>query len=259
MLIILRYFALGLTFVAVDIKSKLGSLGGKPLDKLKQMYFSLEDRYYQVLDKINMRVPVYKIVDPIDKVFPSFVLLIVIVLLAILLLAFFPSFFPSFAMPAEFRAVVKVTDLSGKVLEGATISLSSELFDRDISESTDAWGEARVGIPEEEITVTMRVSKEGFETEEKETVLLAGQTKTIKLKPEEIEFQQITQKTIILVNAKTGQTLSVSASLDFSCSSGNAAPPTQTRSDGTFKVTPPAAVVCLQQAPRPMALRAEAG
>jgi|GEM_PF-4081186 len=47
---------------------------------LKEAYYAIEDAYYGVLDKINEAVPVYKVIDPIDKVIPSMILLIVIIL-----------------------------------------------------------------------------------------------------------------------------------------------------------------------------------
>ncbi len=55
----------------------------------RDFYFFFEDRYYAALDKINKFIPVHKIIDPIDRVFPSFVLLLLL-LLALLLLFFFP-------------------------------------------------------------------------------------------------------------------------------------------------------------------------
>ena len=50
------------------------------VDSLKGFYFSMEDRYYALLDSIDEHLPVYNIVDPIDKVFPSFILFCAIVL-----------------------------------------------------------------------------------------------------------------------------------------------------------------------------------
>ncbi len=52
-------------------------MGDNPLAKL---YYSLENAYYKVLDSINHVVPVYKITDPIDRVFPSFVLVLLLIL-----------------------------------------------------------------------------------------------------------------------------------------------------------------------------------
>ena len=50
---------------------------------LKDFYVSLEDGYYSVLDKVSNTLPVYTVVDPVDRVFPSFLLLILLVIAGI--------------------------------------------------------------------------------------------------------------------------------------------------------------------------------
>ena len=53
------------------------------LGSLKEIYFSWEDKYYHFLDSLDSRgIPVYKIVGPLDKVFPTFALLLIIALKA---------------------------------------------------------------------------------------------------------------------------------------------------------------------------------
>ena len=51
------------------------------MDSIKSFYFSLEDKYYSLMDKLNEKIPVYKVIDPIDKVVPSFLVLICFLLL----------------------------------------------------------------------------------------------------------------------------------------------------------------------------------
>ena len=58
------------------------------LDGIKDFYSNLEGKYYDFLDAINQRVPVYEIIDPVDKVVPSFALLILAALLAAALVLF---------------------------------------------------------------------------------------------------------------------------------------------------------------------------
>jgi len=49
---------------------------------LKGIYYSIEDKYYSFLDFLeSKKIPVYKIVDPIDEVIPSFALFCLIILL----------------------------------------------------------------------------------------------------------------------------------------------------------------------------------
>ena len=56
---------------------------------IKEIYYSLEEKWYAVLDKIDAHLPIYKIIDPIDSIIPSFILFLVIVLLLIAFGAFF--------------------------------------------------------------------------------------------------------------------------------------------------------------------------
>jgi len=51
------------------------------------IYNNLEDKWYDFLDSLNKKgVPVYKIVDPIDKVVPSFILVLILLIIILILL-----------------------------------------------------------------------------------------------------------------------------------------------------------------------------
>ncbi|MDO8624867.1 MAG: hypothetical protein Q7R47_02195, partial [Candidatus Diapherotrites archaeon] len=51
------------------------------IETLRDAYFAVEDRYYELLDRVDARVPVYSVIDPIDQYVPSMVLLLAIGLL----------------------------------------------------------------------------------------------------------------------------------------------------------------------------------
>ena len=52
---------------------------------LQNFYYSMEDRYYAVLDWLEAKgIPVYKIVDPVDEVIPSFALSCLVALVLVL-------------------------------------------------------------------------------------------------------------------------------------------------------------------------------
>ncbi len=204
---------------------------------IKKGYYFFEDRYYKVLDKINKVIPIYKIVDPIDKVFPSFILLISLVLFTLLLFLIVNPFAPGL----QYTTILKVTDQSNKVLEGATIVVSSDFLAKSIEDETDDFGELSVSIPADEFGATVSVSLDGYATVEKEITLTDGDTKTIKLSRATVEFEgKAEQRTILLYNSVTGRKIDIEATVEFSCASGQGNPISQTRSDGTFKVTQPA-------------------
>ncbi len=219
----------------LDLESKPSPLT-QVVDAVKKGYFFFEDKYYLVLDKINKYVPVYKVVDPIDKIVPSFILLMALVVLFILLFVVFNPFAPALG----FEAILQIEDQGGDTLSGASIRLSSEPFEEDIVDLTDDWGQLKVTLPEEEITATVVVTLEGYETLTREITLTADETKILKLSSEGIDLQPSSeQKTIKLYNSRTGSLLSQDATVEFSCSSNQGDPPSQTRSDGIFRVTPP--------------------
>jgi len=88
---------------------------------IKDLYYHLEDRYYEVLDKINSKVPVCKVTDQVDKVVPSFALLLL--LIAILMIYLVMIFvLPMFA-PQNAVLTVYVTDDAGNPLQGADIEI----------------------------------------------------------------------------------------------------------------------------------------
>ena len=55
------------------------------VSRVKETYYFFEDKYYGFLDRLNEKIPVYKIIDPIDAVFPSFILVLLLLFIILLL------------------------------------------------------------------------------------------------------------------------------------------------------------------------------
>ena len=51
---------------------------------LKELYYKGEEKWYAFWDKINEHLPVYKIIDKIDAIAPSFLLFLILLLFIIL-------------------------------------------------------------------------------------------------------------------------------------------------------------------------------
>ncbi len=66
-------------------------------EKVSGFYHFFEDKWYDVLDKIDTKIPVYKVVDPIDQVIPSFI----VFLLIVVFLIFAGMYFIQFSSPYE--------------------------------------------------------------------------------------------------------------------------------------------------------------
>lgn len=45
------------------------------------IYSRFEDKWYSFLDKVNYKIPIYKLIDPIDRIIPSFLLFLIVLIL----------------------------------------------------------------------------------------------------------------------------------------------------------------------------------
>ena len=98
----------------------------------------MEDKYYEFMDKLNKSVPVYKIIDPIDKIVPSFVLLIILLLL--LLSGGTYLAYTLVSGPSNI-ATFSVVDNSGNPLSEVPVRIGFEQGDEEIFTS-DPLGHA---------------------------------------------------------------------------------------------------------------------
>ncbi len=86
---------------------------------IQNFYYALEDKWYNVLDKIDPKVPVYKIIDPIDKFVPSFVLFLLFLFFLILLAGYLIRFSSPYEVTFTISDASNNTKLSGVQLSGA--------------------------------------------------------------------------------------------------------------------------------------------
>ncbi len=110
------------------------------VDSVKGFYYNLEDKWYDVLDALDKKqVPVYKIIDPIDKIIPSFLLFILLLLFILILLAYFVRF----GVINEFT--LTAIDSSSKVkLEGVVVS--GNIDETAFSKVTGSDGKAVITV-----------------------------------------------------------------------------------------------------------------
>ena len=111
-------------------------MANKVSEKARGAYFFLEDRYYALLDKINQHVPIYNVIDPIDKVIPSFVLFSALLLLLVVIFIFLSI--PQLSLSTTF----KVVDEDSSALKGVKTSVS--IMDEMVELETDGFGEAKL-------------------------------------------------------------------------------------------------------------------
>jgi len=161
-------------------------------DSIKDFYYSIEEKYYNFLDSINDTVPVYSIVDPIDKVVPSFLLFGALFFLLIILAVFFVTGGISIGNNAF---TISVHDSENNPVSGASVTF---LRNNDVlsTQQTDVLGIARITgvnvddeievIVEKSGFITFRDSFLIFELPQAQNILLQGEntgseTRTIRL------------------------------------------------------------------------------
>ena len=206
------------------------------VEKIKEIYYSWEDKWYAFLDKLNEKgIPIYKIIDPIDRLVPSFALFIFLILLGIGILAY--SFFVPAVTPVEkpayFTLTVEVLDEEDSPLPGIDVTISYEGY--EFSSTTNTFGLAEFDVPAESF-VTINIDKEGYEKITKEVVVDADIRETVMLK--ELSVEELS-KTLVLKDLR-GRPVR-NALVSFHCTNKAAIPPEDAMTDytGTVTVVPP--------------------
>jgi len=175
------------------------------LDFLKKGYYFFEDKYYGVLDRINRVAPVYKVVDPVDKVFPSFALLLVLFAALILFAAWavFPLLFP---IPvSEFSASIRVMDSeSEEAIKDAVVTITLLDSNESFSDSTNSEGIANFDLEAESVQVSVEITSEGYQRYFKpEMELLDGDEKELNMRILIAAFEE--KISVIVIDAVSRQ------------------------------------------------------
>ena len=185
------------------------------VDQIKQFYFSMEDKYYDVLDKLNEKIPVYKIVDPIDKIVPSFMLLLILLFLFLL-----TSFILVVTLIAGSSiATIHAVDGNGDNVTGVSVDLT---FGDGSTKTlrTDAFGRFSFNLNGAEVEIS--IEDEGYESfNETVTVSVDAETEIVLTK---IGGASLLQKTIEIKNSENQNPLT-GAQISFRCSNNSSLAP----------------------------------
>ncbi len=181
-------------------------------DGIKEFYYSIEEKYYDFLDSINERIPVYEIIDPIDRIAPS---LLVFIFLGLVFLALGGLAFLGFFEGPKDTLTINVIDKDAKAIEGALVSFSKQ--DADVVlVKTDSEGNAKYFGVKENDKVNVKVSKDGYVQVEKAVLInVVPQVEVVTLEKE--AEASLTERTIKLVDS-FGQTITEPLTLRFKCS-----------------------------------------
>jgi hypothetical protein len=184
-------------------------------DKVKDIYFSAEEKWYGMLDKLDEHVPVYKVVDKVDQVVPSFALFIIIIIILLLLLGI-GLFGLVGGAGGEVVLQLSIVDNQGNGISGAQVTLDG-IDETYYSNDFGLVEDITVGATRS-IAVT---ATKGDKTKDK-TIYLDESPKIeeIKLPVDSIVFDSMTA----LFMTETGQRINDRLNLSYRCTSGNGTP-----------------------------------
>jgi hypothetical protein len=125
---------------------------------LKDTYTNLEDKWYATLDRADNIIPVYKIIDPVDKVIPSFILFLIILIILILFLSI--MFLTPTNQTHEFE--VLILNNNNLPIENAKVTIYTGCIEDKLELITNKNGKINTLICGDEIEV--HAKKTGYET-----------------------------------------------------------------------------------------------
>ncbi|MFH1240169.1 MAG: hypothetical protein V1672_03035, partial [Candidatus Diapherotrites archaeon] len=205
---------------------------------LNEIYSLMEDKWYGFLDKIDAHVPIYKVIDPIDKIVPSFILVLFIMLL--ILVAVVLYIISLFSVGAPVAYVLEVVNENNETLPNVIIELESD--ETSVSVFTGDNGKTN------EITtfvsgtsVTIRVEESGYDSYNKtitwdDTYFTNGVYQIGLTKP---VVPQTTWR-FYIQDKITKSNINESMLVSFACVNGYVTPPiSKTVTNGSVEVTEP--------------------
>ncbi|MDD4250957.1 MAG: LysM peptidoglycan-binding domain-containing protein [Candidatus ainarchaeum sp.] len=197
-------------------------------DRLKEIYYSAEESWYSSLDKIDEHLPIYKIVDRIDDVAPSFALTLLLILVVLLLLII-----SMLGLVGEPDAILKLTiiDPQGQGVGNAQVTIQGidETF-----YSNDFGLLEGIKVPYGK-TINVTAQKDNKKTTLPIKILFSETVEQITLNVDSISFSA---RTLMFLNEQTNSLITDSLTLSYSCSDGPN-PESTTITSGTDNVNVP--------------------
>jgi len=196
---------------------------------LKGIYYSGEEKWYSFWDKVDAHIPVYKVIDPIDSIIPTFAIFLIIIFLILL--------FAGYALLGGLisaSAILKlsVVDSDGVGVSGATVTIEGmegEFYSNDFGLVQDIpvsfSSILNVTAVKGESNATIPITIDEFE-----------KIAEITLPAERISFEQKT----IRFQEENGSIIQSELTLTYNCTSGVTAPERETIYTGSANLAQPA-------------------
>jgi len=161
-------------------------------ERIKDFYYAGEGKWYGFFDKVDSKIPVYKVIDKIDSVIPSFALFLILIFILILVLGY--SFLGTISTAGT--ATFEITNYDGQKFAGQNIIITLE-DGKILEKTTNNNGIVSFENIENEILITLDINTS--EVRYKETYVMTDDfyefinlTRRVDLSPK--------TKTVILQN-----------------------------------------------------------
>jgi len=210
----------------MDLKEFFKRIG----DKIKDIYYAGEEKWYKTLDRIDEHVPVYKIIDRVDEVVPSFALFLVLIFVLIILFLIMLS---GTLITQEATLILTVEDSTGNSIANAELDFASPINDIFYS---NQFGQVEDIIAPlgTSISLIARHNNSDYEFQVKIDEKITYETITLPI--EVVRFDATTLRFL----TATGALITEEINATFSCTNPEAiAPNPQRTTNGTMSVGKP--------------------
>jgi hypothetical protein len=189
-------------------------------ENILNFYYSLEDKYYDLMDKINSKIPVYKVIDPIDELIPSFLLFAGIILVLLLLVLYFAFFSVASTESAVFTVTLTKED-SSEILAGYKVFLFVDGNKNSLV--TDENAQVSIGVPlNTKVKIEVKDVPGYMDYNKLVYVTKKEQFFTVKLKKkQEIVLSSGWRKRTIYFKDESGRLVNELLRVSFACSEGS--------------------------------------
>ena len=199
-------------------------------EKLKDLYYMGEEKWYALWDKVDEHLPIYKIIDPIDNIIPSFALFLIVLFLFLLFVGFV---LVGGITTTQSTLKLSVVDEDGKGISGASVTI--EGITQEYT-SNDFGAIDPINLPFNS-TVNVTAQKDGKQTTDPITLDELEKLAEIKINLGNLHFSESKS---IRFELSDGSLASGKLDLTYICSSGridSVNPKTDTIYGGTANVS----------------------
>lgn len=221
---------------------------------MKNFYYFFEDKWYDLLDKIDSKVPIYPVVDKVDAVIPSFILFLLTILFMVILVGYFIQFSSPIdvtftTLDSTTQSAIGAVNIKTVILaqaEEGTTNSEGKFSVKVIDSSKNIYaiiGEMLFGRSEADLKIEVAARKSGYN--DFSDIFYEGREHKLLLSPVSIPEPNIDfagQTQIRLVNINTNTLIidnTAQAYVTFSCNNKNIGTRTVNSNNGIFTLTEP--------------------